>query len=550
MFSFRVSKKFIILKIFISLFSLNQCYSQFDQRFDPLDWVLYRQLGEITSITEGFRYFYIGTAIGGAVRIQTIGYSVDEPITTMQGLKSNEISAVHFDRNTGNLWILAGNYIHSSHDRVGNWYINEVDHWGMPRNSKILRMGSSNTYVWVHFSSGYVKLDHISGIFLGAFPSPDEEQIQWSSCKNFKDNDDEFLSNYTWSQGWMSMGDLNINPYGTQWKRTVFLVGELGDVVVGMEDGTLFIGNKNMKILEPISAGLGNRDVQFILDDDALILGGRYYQLTQGITYFYPRRGLMAIQNFEEQINLSTNHLFCAIKTENEIWFGGNGFISVYDKKEDFWRTLDETRGFSGNIVTDMAADSHFVWIATSTGIYRMNQQDKRIHNLDFEQFFDQMFIYDIELINDQLWIATHYNLAIIDLKSKTVKNHKNIGQLGTMLGMEDLLFGFKVIKRFKNEVMVSSSQGVWSFDLQNQTWKELINPAVYAGYEITDMERNEHHIFIATNKGFIRYDFNGRFIHDYHYDMIGYVYDMHLENENLWLGTANGLVKFKWTKD
>ena len=80
------------LNIFI-IFSLAEfSLAQHDNRYDPFDWIMYLQLGAITSITEGFRYFYIGTEMGGVVRVQSIGQQLDDSITQTQGLKSNEIS--------------------------------------------------------------------------------------------------------------------------------------------------------------------------------------------------------------------------------------------------------------------------------------------------------------------------------------------------------------------------------------------------------------------------------------------------------------------------
>ena len=36
----------------------------------------------------------------------------------------------------------------------------------------------------------------------------------------------------------------------------------------------------------------------------------------------------------------------------------------------------------------------------------------------------------------------------------------------------------------------------------------------------------------------------------DYHYDFLGQIHDLKVDKKHLWLGTSNGLLKFKWTKD
>ncbi|MFQ6678499.1 MAG: hypothetical protein ACE5D0_09290 [Fidelibacterota bacterium] len=528
----------------------NQMEAQQDNRYDPFDWILYTQLGDITSVTEGFSYLYIGTEFGGVVRINRYGYDYDDSITMAQGLKENTVSAVHFDYQTGNLWIITQNYIHSSHSREGNWYISSIHEWGLPSNSKIVQMGSSKDYIWVQIGTSFVKLDHISGIFLGAFPYPDEDSIEWSESIHYPNFSTNVLNEYTLTDGWMMVGDSNIDPWGNYLRTTVFHIGREGDIVLGVEDGTIFIGNNQMKLLEPIIAGLGNRDTQFIMGKNGFYLGGRRSIVTQGLTYFDPRRKLIEIDSFENNINLTTSSYYCSLLLDEEIWYGGNNMITVYNKKEDFWRTLDETRGFYGQVITDMTADSEYVWVASSSGLFQMNQNDKRVRQNNFEKIFAHRYIYDIELKDDLLWVASDYNLNIVDLTHEKLMSHKNIGALGEMMGIEDVLSGFKVIEVYNDNVMVSTKQGVWEFNINSNTWSELVDASVFAGQEIKAMARFNQYIFLATNDGFIRYDINDRFIRDYQYNFLGMINDIKVDENYLWLATTNGLIKFKWTKD
>jgi hypothetical protein len=112
-----------------------------------------------------------------------------------------------------------------------------------------------------------------------------------------------------------------------------------------------------------------------------------------------------------------------------------------------------------------------------------------RIH-IGFEKMFNHVYIFDIELVNNQLWIASNYELTIVDLNEENVKNFKRVGLLGDMEGMEDVLTGFKVLEHYKNQLIVSTNHGVWSFDLISKSWKALVDASVFAGREITSMIR------------------------------------------------------------
>ena len=77
-------------------------FSQPDSRFRAFDWTLIKDSGAINSITEGHSNIYIGTSLGGVKRFNKYSYSFNPPITTTaQGLKENNINAVHFDKQKG-----------------------------------------------------------------------------------------------------------------------------------------------------------------------------------------------------------------------------------------------------------------------------------------------------------------------------------------------------------------------------------------------------------------------------------------------------------------
>ena len=108
-------------KIILLILLLSDLRSQPDPRFRPFDWVLYSGAGTVSSITEGYTFAYIGTGSGGLKRFNLYGNYFDEPITTAQGLKNNNITAVHFDKSTGLLWVSTPGHIQYSFSRERDW---------------------------------------------------------------------------------------------------------------------------------------------------------------------------------------------------------------------------------------------------------------------------------------------------------------------------------------------------------------------------------------------------------------------------------------------
>ena len=102
---------FRFLFFFLLFTQFSQLIGQPDSRFRPFDWVLYRGAGSISSITEGFTFAYIGTEMGGLKRFNLYSNNFEEPITTAQGLKDNQVTATHFDLGTGLIWVASPHYV-------------------------------------------------------------------------------------------------------------------------------------------------------------------------------------------------------------------------------------------------------------------------------------------------------------------------------------------------------------------------------------------------------------------------------------------------------
>jgi len=61
-------------------------------------------------------------------------------------------------------------------------------------------------------------------------------------------------------------------------------------------------------------------------------------------------------------------------------------------------------------------------------------------------------------------------------------------------------------------------------------------------------IQRNQ--MFLGTKRGLVRINLKTGFIREYFFSFIGQVNDIELDNNIVWLGTSNGLIKFKWKRD
>ena len=184
----------------------------------------------------------------------------EEPITTAQGLSSNFITAVHYAEN-GMLWIATRDNLHYSFSGYGDWRTVSLMSIGVSKRNFINRLGSDGKDIWVESSGMLFKLDGNTGIPLETMIRQNKN-ISWSSGNSlFYTDFSDILLKYTTAGGWMNTLNTFINPDGENIKITTLKENDFNQIIIGCEDGTFFVGNKNMRILEPYKFGLSSKDV-------------------------------------------------------------------------------------------------------------------------------------------------------------------------------------------------------------------------------------------------------------------------------------------------
>jgi len=537
--------------LFYFLLTLTQFPSldaQPDSRFRPFDWVLYRGAGSISSISEGYTYAYIGTESGGLKRFNLFGQAFDDPITTAQGLHDNHVTAVHFDMQTGNIWVATPRHIQYSFSREGDWYPIELDYLGLSKYDRINQIGSSANYIWLKARSTYIKLDHTSGTLVGIFPMPDELNIDWSSEPyQGQPGLKKIFMDYTVMDGWILNGDQFIDYLGRNVEISTGMVGRHGNVLVGGEDGTFFHGLTTMETFYPMLPGLTNTDVTALhFDGEQLWLGSNDHVSSKGITWVNPRSNEFYLYEFEGTINMSPAPIFSINVSENEIWAGGDGQILFHDMKENYWRTFGQARGIPCGKIWDIHGDSSYIWLASSTGIRRIERSTQREFPIGIEHLFNRIPVYDLEAIDDEIWIGSRSGLFVFDINNPQIRQAHDLGRKD----FPELMTRITAIDEYDRVIYVAGEMGIAKFDLDNRAWDLIFPSTVYHAKTVYSMVVEKNHLFLGTVDGLVRINIKTGFIREYLFPFIGQVNEIVLNGKTVWLGTTNGLIKFKWKRD
>ena len=538
-----------IRQITLSIFlAVGTVFSQPDSRFRPFDWVVYKGGNEVTTITEGYTYAYLGTKSGGINRLNLFGSYFEEPLTVAQGIKSNNINAVHFDKITGLLWVATTNHVQFSNSREGNWFPIDLQSIGLSRFDTVRRIGSSKRFVWLEARSSYIKIDNSSGFLIGIFPNPDEMGIEWSSGK-FRDETElnKILMNFSFFDGWVYNGNQLIDGYGRVTGISSGFLGKHGNVYLASNDGTIFLGTKTMQAFSPIYTGLRNNDVNTILgDDDYLWVGSQDFINSKGISKFDTKTLTSEFYSFEEVINMYPTPIYSFFYHKNNLYAGGDGLILYFNSKENFWRTLGPDRGIpSADIINLYGNDTH-LWIGSSQGLDRISISTLRTDDAGIENIFSNVSVNEIDSVDNCIWFGTSSGLVIYSSIDSKLMQMEDIGRKN----FSQPLFNVTSICENDNAIYVLCDIGIVKFDVIEREWDIVLNSAVYRNANAISMGINKKFIFLGLKDGLMKINKRSGLVREYFFPFLKNVNDIYINGKQIWLGTSNGLVKFLWKRD
>ena len=540
-------EKMVLAGLFFFLFS-TVSLSQPRSKYRPFDWLLFRESGNINSLSEGYEYLYIGTSHGGIYRYSLYSNQYDFPITTAQGLSDNNITSVYFDHNTGIIWSASPGFIQYSYTREGDWRQIDFIDIGLRENDRIIQLGSSENYVWAKANAVYVKLDKSSGVLAGIYPRPDELNIKWSSDKYSQNNEvGDILNNYTIMSGWMVSGSKLIDNYGRYIDITSGLIGKHNDVWVGSSDGTLFHGSKTMEAIFPTEFGIRGFNINALLfEENNLWIGSKGYEVGRGVTRLNVNNFQTDHYDFDITVNMNLTEVHSMHNFDNNLWIGGNSVVLVFDREENYWRTLGEDRGIPQSDITSMVGDSNYIWIGSYYGIRQIDRSAKREERMGFEYLFYNHPVNDLEINKYGVRIASRTGIYVYDNNNPQIMNALSIG----ISYLDFPVSRVTSIFQSKNIIYFATNIGVVTFDIDEQIWNMMVPASEYKGLEVSDMLVIGKFCFIGTNQGLFRINLRSHRIREYNFDFIGSVNSLEYMDKFIWIGTSEGLIRFKWRKD
>ena len=522
---------------FLSLFLINILHAQADQRFDIFDWEIIGNNGSINSISEGYQYIFFATNGNGILRFNKFSRKFDQSLYLGQGIKSKKIKHVYFDKYTGILWSVGDKSLEFTSSREGNWNQVNYDRLSIKSYNDIQDLGSSSNYLWVRTLSSYLKLDHVSGTFLGLFPYPDE-QVFWGDF-NYRNNltvKDFAFEDFFVENGWLLTNQGASDQNGTFSKYVSFLETESEFSWIGLSNGYILALDNFSKTVSPVSKGTEfNIPFTMSFNDKLWVagIGNSNYNALYVINKDFNEERNFKNSNYS---NFSYSDIYSSKAFSEEVWLGSEGSVIIYNQRKDFFRTLGYDKGIPVERVEFIESLDNKVYIGSRNDLIVIDKSSKKIIDSQISDLIkkNNLFIDDLKVIGKIIFLISSGKVYQFDYNEQININQYNNFSLNQ----------FKPYAVYGNN---NSKYFVSERGIVNNINEKVIPSSLYFNYRVSDIVLADNYMYIGTTGGLAIYDIKENQLHNFFdFTFLKNIFDMEQINEFLVLLTSSGLVKLK----
>lgn len=525
-------------------------FSQIDNRFNVFSWEQYALAGEVNSISEDYTYFYFATEGAGILRLNKFSQQFVRPISQAQGIKSNSIEHVYFDKHTGILWSVGDNFIEYSFSREGSWTNVSYNLLSLKSGNEIIDIGSSEDYLWLRSNSRFFKLDHVNGILLGIYATPDESSIDWGDTSSRElrwrifDFNDYFVEN-----AWFLTSNGASDDRGNFSKYLSYYESDNGINWMSLSNGYILKIDEFNKIITPIFYGLSCAVPTSIINDDILWISGIGNKSFNGITKFDIDNNKFENILSSHYLNFDKGNIYSSIMVGDEIWFGLDSYVMIYNIKKDSFRAIGFEKGVPRGKIIHLDHNSGSVFVGSINGVVEINSTSKVKIDSAIEKFVfsRNLFLSDIERFEDRVFFVLNNSVFIYDNENNRVSslNWKD-GSFDNLIKNNQIEIASRSVSRIfsrENTLYLVTDLGIIDY----KDVSLVVPSSIYFNYKITDLiVMNSSLLFLSTTRGLFIFDLEeNELINYYDFPFLRNIYRMQYVSEYLVLLTSKGLIKF-----
>jgi len=206
--------------------------------------------------------------------------------------------------------------------------------------------------------------------------------------------------------------------------------------------------------------------------------------------------------NYYTSSNGLSHDFVTALKlADHKIWIGTNKglfHLKVDGNAEDF----GEIDGLADTIITEIEGDGEFIWIGTRTGLWKYDTHDQQLSPYAESQGLANLYINTILSWGDgSIWVGTRSGIFSYDSSKDIFQSVAGQKGLSNVVAM--------TYDGGKQKIWVGKPDGLSCFDVQAGGWTDLNGDfgKSVSGRNIRSISVNEHDLWVGTANGLVKYN-------------------------------------------
>jgi len=463
-------------------------------RYYPGDWSAVTSVRYVQTAVTTNDYVCFGTT-GGIIRYDRFAQRWLTPMTTANGLPSNDILQLGYDIRTDELYAATpdGNAVYRP--VADEWYDIDFfpDSLSQPWNSIDL------TRLTLPFGYDALRQGYITDPQLRSY------QIQGA----IEDSYDNW-----WVATW-------------------------GNFVWEWEFGTFS--------LNPERQGLFDNAVYSIYQDsDRVYFGGTDpYDTESGISIYDTTDNSWNYYEARYTEGFASDYVNCIVGDDSGkyVWLATNKGLTRFDPRREQFRTYDHRAGLSDDFIWSLKADGDILWVGTDFGIDGIFLPADSVFNATTDPIRGAS-VYDIDVVDDVVWLGTDRGLF------RLVKPTPVWYRFGADTG--PLSDRIRSITHDAKHIYLGTNRGIGIIDREGDDPVQYFeSPSVLPSDDIYDIAVTADSIvWAATPLGLMRFvpaTLERRLFTEEDGLIDIFVETIVVDGDYLWLGTENGVSRFRW---
>jgi len=288
-----------------------------------------------------------------------------------------------------------------------------------------------------------------------------------------------------------------------------------------------------------------------MIDNEMLWISGIGNKSFNGITKFDINNNNFENILSDHHLNFSKDNIYSSLMVGDEIWFGLDSQVLVYNVRKNSFRSIGFDKGVPRGKILHLGHKNGSIFAGSINGVVEINISSKARLDSKIEKFIfsRNLALQDVENFEDKVFFVLSNSIFSYDYEKDNISalNWKDITFDSSMKRNQIDIASRSVSRIFSrnDNLYIVTDLGV--VDYMNRAL--VIPSSLYFNYKITDIAVVDNSLlFLSTVRGLAIIDIETKeLINYYDFPFLRNIYQIKHIDEYLVLLTSKGLIKFNF---